>query len=733
MKTQILSRRGFLITSAAAGGGLALGLAFPGGSKALAQNVARVAATQSSGNEVGAWVVIRPNDEVVIRIARSEMGQGTLTGLAQLVVEELECDWNKVTWEYPTPGENHRRKRVWGDMSTGGSRGIRTSQEYVRKAGATAREMLIAAAAEAWKVPASECVAEKSVITHAPTGRKTTFGKVAAAAAQQTPPKEIKLKDPKTWKIAGQPLPRLDTFEKLNGRQLYSIDVKLPGMLNAAIKDAPVYGTKVKSFDDSAASALPGFRRAMIVDETAVAVVAETWWQAKTALDAIKIVYEDTPNANVQQADIVERLRDGLTSKDNVFPGNVAGDALKAIEGAAKKVEAIYFSPFVAHATMEPMNATARYTVDLCEVWTSTQNGEAAHAAASAASGLPLDKCEVYKYLLGGGFGRRGRVDYVRQAVLIARQMPGVPIKLIWSREEDQAQDTYRPIGMTKVVGALDEKGDLVGMHMRIAAQSVAAFLFPSRLQNGMDAGVFSGLNAKGLEGQFGYDVPNLYIEHAMRNSHVPVGFWRGVNANQNAFWTECFIDECAKAAGADPLEFRRKHLAKSPKHLAVLNAAATKADYGAPLPEGVFRGIAQFMSYGTYTAAVAEVSVSDSGRLKVHRLVIATDPGHVVNPDQVIAQIEGAAAYGLGAMLYQEMTIKNGAVTQLNFDTHDSMRIDEMPKIEAVLVPSGGFWGGVGEPTIAVCMPAVLNAIYAATGTMQRAMPLKNVKLRQA
>src|SRR5215831_8961857 len=443
-----ISRRSFVIGTAAVGGGLALGLHIPLGG--------RVVRAQDGSPEINAWVVIRPDDTVVIRIARSEMGQGTLTGLAQLVAEELECDWAKVSTEYPTPGDSVKRQRAWGDFSTGGSRGIRSSHEYVRKGGATARIMLIQAAADAWGVPASECSAANSVITHGRSGRTTTYGKVAAAAAKVTPPTDVALKDPKDWKLIGKSVKRLDTRNKLTGAQVYGADLKLPGMLNAAIKDCPVFGGTVKSFEAAKISAMPGVRHVVQVGDSAVAVVAETWWQAKTALDTLPIVWDEGPNATVSSATIADMLQAGLDA-DQAFVANENGDVKAAIAGAAKKVEAVYAYPFLNHAPMEPMNATALYTADRCEVWVPTQNGEAAFAATLEASGLPADKCEVYKLHIGGGFGRRGtQQDYVTQAVLIAKQVPGTPVKLLWSREEDMTHGRYHPVTQCKLVGAFD-------------------------------------------------------------------------------------------------------------------------------------------------------------------------------------------------------------------------------------------------------------------------------------
>ena len=714
-----LNRRSFVIGAAAVGGGLALGFDLPFGGPAVVR-------AADGSPEVNAWVVIRPDDTVVIRVARSEMGQGSLTGLAQLVAEELECDWSKVTTEYPTPGQSVARKRVWGDFSTGGSRGIRSSQDYVRKGGATARLMLVQAAANDWKVPASECKAAKGVITHTPTGRTTTYGKVAEAAAKVPPPTEVTLKDPKDWTIAGKPLKRLDTVDKTNGKMIYGADIKLPGMLNATIKDCPVFGGKLKSYDEAKVAGMKGVKKVVRVGDSAVAVVADTYWHAKVALDALPIVWDDGDNAKVSSESIAAWLAEGLDADQPAFVGNTAGDFKAARASAAKTIEAVYSYPYQNHATMEPMNATALYTADKCEVWTGTQNGEAVFAAVVEASGLPSDKCDVYKLILGGGFGRRGMTDYVRQAVAIAKQMPGTPIKLMWSREEDMLHGRYHPITQSKLTGTFDADNNLTGLHMRISGQSILASVRPDAMQNGMDPATFQGLNASG-EAAIGYSVPNLLIDHSMRNPHVPPGFWRGVNINQNAIYLECFMDELAHAAGQDALEFRRKLMGKHPKHLAVLNAVAEQIGWTAPAPQGIYRGLCQHMGFGSYVAGAAEISVTDGKKIKVHRIVAATDPGHAVNPAQIDRQIAGSFVYGLSALFYGECTVKEGRMEQENFDTYQSMRIAEMPKVESILMPSGGFWGGVGEPTICVAAPAVLNAYYAATGRRIRNVPLKS------
>ena len=716
------SRRNFLVTSVAAGGGLAIGLHVPLG------QAATPATTGVRPVEVNAWVVVKPDETCVIRIARSEMGQGTLTGLAQLVTEELECDWDKVAYDFPTPGESLARQRVWGEFGTFGSRGIRSSEDYVRRGGAVARVMLLQAAANEWNAPVGELTVSKGVITHAASGRTTTYGKVAAAASKVTPPdpKSLKLRDPREWKVAGKPLKRLDTAPKVDGSLVYAIDTKLPGMLCAAVKDCPVYGGKLTSYDNAAIAKMPGVVRAVRVNDTAVAVVADTWWHAKTALDALPVVWDEGENATRNSAQIAAHLKEGLTAA-NAYAMTTVGDTAEAIAAAPIKVEASYSTPFLAHACMEPMNATVKITADRAECWVATQNGEGAMAALSEQSGLPLAKCEVYKTILGGGFGRRGQQDYVRQAVNIAKQFPGVPVKMIWSREEDMAHDFYRPISQARLAAGIDSAGNLVALQIRVSGQSINAFINAAAAKDGKDDRQLQGYYARPGDAQFGYTVPNLLIEYAMRNTHVPVGTWRGVNTNQNCLYLECFMDEAARAANKDPLEFRRALMSNHPKHLAVLDAAAERAGWGTPLPAGVHRGIAQFMGYGSYTAAVAEVSVGKDGKLKVHRMVLAHNCGYAVNPAQIAAQVEGAVAYGLSAVLYGEVTIDKGRAVENNFHNYPILRLAEMPKVETVIVPSYDFWGGVGEATICVVAPAVINAIHAATGKPLRNLPLRN------
>ncbi len=722
------SRRRFLKGSAVAVGGLVVPFSIPRDALAQAPGAAAPAAP-----EINAWVVVKPDDTIVIRIARSEMGQGTLTGLAQLVGEELDADWSKVTTEYPTPAQNLARKRVWGSFSTGGSRGIRESHEYVRKGGAAARMMLVQAAADAWKVPVSECTTANSVVTHGPSGRTATYGSVAEAAGRLEQPTDIRLKDPSQWTLAGKRMARLDTVEKTTGALVYGMDLTLPGMLNAAIRECPVFGGKVRSFDAAAIQGRPGVRKVVQVGDNAVAVVADTWWRAHSALKALPIEWDEGPNAKASSEEIAATLKAGLDAEEAVV-GNAQGDARAAIAAAARRVDAVYSYPFQNHATMETMNATVRWTPERCEVWTPTQNGEAALAAASEASGLPPGQCDVYKLHLGGGFGRRGAVhDWVRQAVEIAKSFPGTPVKLIWSREDDMTHGRYHPVTQCKLTAGLDADGNITGLHMRISGQSILAGIFPQNIRDGRDPVVFQGLNAPGPEASIGYGFPNLLVDHAMRNPPVPPGFWRGVNLNQNTIYLECFLDEVAHATGQDPLALRRKLMADHPKHLAVLNAVAEKAGWGSPAPEGVHRGLAQTMGFGSYVAACAEVSVSDEGRLRIHRIVAATDPGHAVNPQQIEAQVEGSFVYGLSAALHGECTLKDGRIEQTNFHDYPVLRMDEMPKVETIVMPSGGFWGGVGEPTIAVAAPAVLNAIFAATGKRIRDLPLRKHDLKKA
>ena len=710
-----LSRRSFLAGMSAVGGGLTLALAIP---FAPAE-----AGEAGEAAEVTAWLTIRRDDAVVIRIARAEMGQGVLTGLAMLVAEELECDWARVRGEFIAPEENMRRGRVWGDLSTGASRSIATSQLYLRQAGAMAREMLIAAAAARWDKPAAQCHARNSVVTHAPSGRTVAFGAIAAAAAALPPPAEVKLKEPSEWKLIGKPVRRLDVPDKVMAQPIYAIDVRLPDMLYAAIAQCPVFGGTLKSVDERVIAAMPGVRRVVRMPD-AVAVVADSWWRAKRALEALPVSWDDRGNGRVSSADIAEKVRGGLAATDAKV-GRSDGDFSAALARAARRLEADYTVPFLAHATMEPQTCTAHVKPDGVEVWVPTQDATTALVTAALAAGVSNDKVVVHRTLLGGGFGRRGTIqEFVRQVIMIAKEVPQ-PVKLVWTREEDTRHDFYRPFGMARLTAGLDADGMPVALRIRLAGPSFVAGIVASFGKNVIDRSYLSGL----LE-EMPYDVPNYLVDYAVRQTPVPLGVWRAINYTQNAFYKECFIDEMAHAAGIDPYRYRRRLLRNNPKNLAVLDAAAKQAGWDRAPPAGLYRGIAVNEACGSYCAQVVEISIAD-GALRVHRVVSALDSGYVVNPLSIEMQTEGAVIYALTAALDGEITIKDGGAEQSNFDDYPMLRMAEAPKVETVLEPSGGFWGGVGEPAVPPLAPALCNAVFAATGRRIRSLPLKNHGLR--
>ncbi|MFN0302633.1 MAG: molybdopterin cofactor-binding domain-containing protein [Burkholderiales bacterium] len=711
-KTLNTSRRNFLKSSAAITGGLALGFNID----ALAQGKATQPVIVPEAN---AWVVVRPDDTIIIRYARAEMGQGSMTSAPMLVAEELEANWNKVKVEYARASEQVKRKRAWGDMAAVGSRTIRNSQEYLRKAGAGAREMLVSAAAQRWAVPVSECVAANSVITHTKSGRKLTYGQVALAAAKIEPPKDPKIKDPKDFKLVGKPIPRIDIPDIVTGKIRYGIDAQVPGMLYASVAACPVFGGKVKSVDASKITGRRGIVKVLPMGDF-VAVVADNWWRANQALKELPIEWDMGDNGAVTSASIMDFFKAGLTQTD-IAVAKKGGDTDKGFADAAKVLEAEYFTPFLSHTTMEPMHCTALVKDGRVEVWTSSQNYEATLATAANTAGVPLENVEAHPMQLGGGLGRRGAQDYTRQGVMIAKAMEGTAVKMVWSREEDTQHDFYRPASLVKMKGGVDAQGNVTALYSRISSPSIIATLLKLPLKGGIDP------QAVTAYADHPYAIPNVNIEYAQRNPHVPVGFWRTVGHSQNPYVRECFIDELAQAAGKDPLEFRRAMLKDSPRDLGILNAVAKAANWDKPLPAGVFRGIAETEGYGSYTASVAEVSVNDKNELKIHRMVIGIDCGIQVNPDNIIAQVQGSAVHGLTAIIWGEITIKDGRVEQGNFHDYRMMMLKEMPKIEVVLAPSGGFWGGVGEPAQAPIAPALVNAIAAATGKRIRSLPLKN------
>ena len=704
-----LNRRLFLQVNTSSAAALSLGFLWP------------QASTASSPSEVNAWIEINVDESVVIRYARTEMGQGSRTSAPMLIAEELEVDWKKVRVVDVPAHENLRRKRAYGDMASVGSRTIRMSQEYLRKAGAAARIMLIEAAAQRWNVAPGECKAVLGQVIHSASGKKLSYGQLAADAAKLTPPKDIPLKDPKTWTIAGKPLPRVDITDIVTGKIRYGVDVQLPGMLHAAIAQSPVFGGKAKSVDSSKVDSRRGIVKVINLGEF-VAVVADNWWRAKEALRDVSIEWDNGKNGAVNSASLMQYYRDGLTQTEQAVARN-DGNTLTAL-ASAKVIEADYYTPYLAHATMEPMVCTALLDGDKLDIWASTQNPESTLTAAASTAEVPQENVRVFAMQMGGGLGRKSPQDFTRQAVAIAMQLPGKTVKLMWSREEDMQHDLYRPASLVRVRAALDDSGKPQALHIRVSAPSLFSQLLRMPLQNGVDQQAVACFN------DHPYAIPNTLVDFAMRSAHVPVGFWRTVGHSQNPFVRECFLDELAHAAKQDPLAYRLALLPdneKANRDKGILQAVAKAADWGKPLPSGVHRGIASVDGYGSWTACVCEVSVNARGEVKIHRIVIGIDPGYAVNPDNIQAQLQGSVVHGLTAIFWGEMTVKDGRVEQSNFHDYRMMRMNEMPKVETVIAPSGGFWGGVGEPAQAPLAPALGNALFAATGKRIRSLPLKN------
>jgi isoquinoline 1-oxidoreductase beta subunit len=716
-----LTRREFLVRSTAAGGGLLLGFYLPVTGPLAADGAPP--SDQPQSVEVNAWIVIQPDNRVLIRVARSEMGQGIFTALPMLIAEELGCDWDSVQAEYAAASDNLRRDNVYVTMSTGGSRSVRGSQEYLRKAGAAARELLIAAAAQRWGVAAAECLAENSRVMHPASERKLSYGELAAEAARLPAPEIVFLKDPDEWTLIGKPVKRLDVPDKVAGRPVFAADVEVPGMLHAAIRACPVFGGQLKQFDAAAMDKRPGVKHVVALED-AVAVVADSWWHAQQALDALPVEWDAAGNGKLDDEHIRAVLEDGLTSKDTVI-GAERGDVAALLRTPGRQIEATYYAPYLAHATMEPMTCTAHVRDDGVEVWAPTQNASATLKAAARAANVDPLKVEVHNTQLGGGFGRRGAFqDSVEQAVRIAKQV-GRPVKLFWTREEDMQHDFYRPASMARLTAAIDTDGHLVGLKTRVSAPSILASARPSAMRGTLDPVALQGFADQP------YAVPNLLAEYTLRELSVPVGFWRSVNHSQNAFFRECFLDQVARQSGQDPYKFRSGLLADAPRQLAVLKTVADTAGWGRPLPEHSYRGIALETSYGSHCAQVAEVRLNEDGSFKLLRVVCAIDPGHVVNPDTVEAQVESAIVYGLTAALFGEISLKDGRVAQGNFHDYPMLLLKDMPAIETRIVASGGFWGGIGEPPLPPIAPALCNALYAATGQPIHALPLSAQGLR--
>ena len=715
MKAPALNRRQFLFGISAVAGGMLIGLpelraqATPGG--------------------ITAWVVIAPDDTVTIRVARSDMGQGIFTALPMLVAEELECDWSKVRAEYADTNENLSRDKPWGDMVTSTSISVRASQEYLRQAGAQAREMLIAEAAARWDVQPDTCSARASIVTHDPTGRTLRFGVLAASAAQRPVPENVALKHPSEWRLIGTSAARIEARPKVFGAPIFATDVDLPGMLHAAVKNCPTIGGSVVAFDQEAIAARPGVRHVVQVGDDAVAVVADTWRQANAAVEALPVTWDERVGTGVSNETLRAMFREGIADPAAAI-GHRTGDVNTAFQGAAQVIDVEYEAPFLPHATMEPQVCTAQVTAERIDLWAPTQNGEGTTNTIARVMNQDASQIFVHKLQLGGGFGRRGLAqDWARQAVQIAAQVPGVPVRMIWSREEDFTHDYYRPMVLARHTAGFDADGRLLGWKVRISGSSIAASLAPFWLREGVDNALMDGF----VEEDMPYAVENFEVGVARRDSHIPVGFWRGVNLSQNGWFREAFIDEIATARKTDPYLLRRELLADNPRALATLDAAATLAGWGRP-PEGRHQGIAIVEGDNAWCAQIAEISVTD-GHLKVHRISCAVDPNFVVHPDITIQQIEGGIVQGLAAALFGEVTIQDGRVQQTNFHAYRYLRMEEMPAIDVALVPSlgryGERWGGIGETGLPPLAPALTNAIHAATGKRLRSLPISNHDLR--
>jgi isoquinoline 1-oxidoreductase beta subunit len=702
---------------------LLLGFHLPARRKLAAAPLAGADASQPV--EVNAWIEIHPDDSVLIRVARSEMGQGVFTALPMLVAEELDCDWSRVRAAYASANENRRRDEVFHSMSTGGSRSVRESQDYLRMAGAVTRELLIGAAASQWQVPAEECHAANSVITHKPSGRTLRFGAVAAAAAEREPPELVFLKEPDEWHLLGTPVQRLDVPDKIAGKPVFGTDVNVPGMLHAAIRACPVFGGKLKQHDAAAIAKRPGVVKVVALDD-AVAVVADSWWQAQQALAALPVTWDEAGNGALDDAAIRSSLETGLAADSAVVMAE-HGKPDAALQAPGKRIEAIFYAPYLAHATMEPMTCTAAVHKDgRVEVWVPTQNASASLDTAARTAGVDPLLVEVHNTQLGGGFGRRGASqDFTEQAVRIA-QAVGRPVKLLWSREEDMQHDFYRPASMARLTATMNSEGRLTGLRARVAAPSILTSL-GMKASDGADP-----VALQGIADMF-YAVPNFHADYAMRTLPVPVGFWRSVNHSQNAYFREHFLDQVARETGQDPYAFRLGMLGDAPKQRAVLQVVADKAGWGKPLPEHTYRGMAVETSYGSHCAQVVEIKVNPDGSFRLLRVVCAIDPGHVVNPDTIEAQVESAITYGLTAALFGDITISKGRVQQGNFDDYPMLTLRQMPVVETHIVASGDFWGGMGEPPLPPVAPALCNALYAATGKPVHALPLGTQGLRLA
>jgi isoquinoline 1-oxidoreductase beta subunit len=712
-----LSRRMFLRAGAAAGGGLMLSLSLPFASR-------EVEATDGDSFVPNAFIRIDGDGQIVLTMPYVEMGQGTYTAIPMLIAEELEVDLKQVRLEHAPPNEKLYANPLLGVQATGGSTAIRAAWKPMREAGAVARTMFVSAAAKRWNVDPASCRAQSGEVLHAPTGRRLKYGELAADAARLPVPENVALKHPEDFKLIGRPAKRLDTPAKVNGTAVFGIDVRPPGVKIATLAQSPVFGGRVKSVDDTAAKAVKGVSQIVRLDD-AVAVVADHMGAAKKGLAALAIEWDDGSHAKLSTADIAAELE-----KATLNSGPVAqniGDVDKAMASAVTKIEAIYQVPFLAHATMEPMNCTVHVRKDGCEVWVGSQVIGRAQVVAAKTAGLPLDKVVAHNHLIGGGFGRRLEVDGVTRAVQIAQQVDG-PVKVVWTREEDIQHDMYRPYWFDRISAGLDEKGMPIAWNHRYAGSSVIARWLPPAFNNGLDPDSTEGAI------DLVYSLPNMHVEYLrVEPPGIPTAFWRSVGPSHNVFVTESFVDELAAAAKQDAVAYRRALLDQAPRAKAVLELAAEKADWGQSLPQRVGRGVSVQFVFGTYMAQVAEVEVSKNGAVRVRRVVCAVDCGTVVNPDTVQAQIQGAIIFGITGALYGEITLKNGRVEQTNFDTYQMLRMNEVPAIEVHIIQSSEPPGGMGEPGTSAIVPAVTNAIFAATGKRVRKLPVDAAALKQS
>ena len=709
-----LSRRGFLNASAAVGGGLMLGLSLPLG---------RSKAAQSESFAPNAFIRIGSDGEIVLTMPYVEMGQGTYTSIPMLIAEELEVNLQQVRLEHAPPNEKLYANPMLGVQATGNSNAMRGAWKPLREAGATARTMLVTAAAKRWAVDAQSCRAQDGAVIHAPTGRRLTHGELAADAAKMPVPQNVTLKSPQDFKLIGTPVRRLDAPAKVNGTAVYGIDVRPPGVKIATLAQSPVFGGRVKSVDDAAAKAVKGVRQIVRLDD-AVAVVADHMGAAKKGLAALKIEWDEGPHAALSTEAIAREL-DQATQRSGAVAQNI-GDADKALAGATTRVEATYQVPFLAHATMEPMNCTVHFRSGECEIWIGSQAVARVQAMAAQAAGLPPEKVIVHNHLIGGGFGRRLEADGAVRAVQIAQHVDG-PVKVVWTREEDIQHDMYRPYWFDRIAAGLDVRGRPVAWKNRFAGSSVIARWLPPAFRDGLDPDSTEGAI------DLVYDLPNFHVEFVrVEPPGIPTAFWRSVGPSHNVFVTESFIDELATAAKQDAVAYRRALLDKSPRAKAVLDLAAEKSGWGQALPKGSGRGVSLQFVFGSYLAQVAEVDVSKEGAVRIRRVVCVVDCGTVVNPDTVQAQIQSGIVFGATAALHGEITLKNGRVEQSNFDSYPVLRIDEAPVIEVHVVKSAEPPGGMGETGTSAIVPAIANAIFAATGKRLRKMPVDASALKQ-